>query len=171
MKTIPPSAPIMQLITPGVHLAVNDAVQRSHDRDPLDHHRRYGTKIDAKCHLCPTPEQELLEADRQRILNEQLDEQLPPGAVLAPWQRKLATEVLEAKSAELDAVVDEAVPSPALQAYLAEHELVPDQPEPEADADLARMTTKELRPLASAAGMKGARVAKKAEMIEFLTGN
>lgn len=155
MKTTPMTAPIMQLINMPCQEAITKAL---HDAAPLKFHKRWG--IGSECELCGTSE-----------LSQRIDETIDAmtdGLTLAPWQRKLATEVLAAKTEEMDAVVDEAAPSPALQAYLEEHELVPDQPEPEADDDLARKTTKELRPLAAAAGMKGARVAKKAEMVEFL---
>jgi hypothetical protein len=153
MTTIPLSAPVMQL----VYGPCQDAITRAiHDAAPLKFHKRHGIGDD--CPVCPSALSEEIEA--------KLDEILPEGAVLAPWQRKLALEVLEAKSEEMDAVVDQATPSPALQEYLDRHELVPDAVSlPPA---YSKMTAKDLRPLASAAGMKGARVAKKAEMVEFL---
>ncbi len=192
---IPNSAPIIQLLRPATDHAVMRAV---HDTGPLAWHKRWGVNPVA-CEFCPSELSEKIEADRQRILDEQLDEMLPPGTVIAPWQRKLATEVLAAKAEEMDAVVEEAVISPALAAYLDEHELVPDsKPEiiidevsdwvvvPRSKDDQAQdeqfvlvdsvavgsyseMTAKALRPLASAAGMKGARVASKADMIAFLS--
>lgn len=146
---IPNDAPIIQMLRPGTDEAVFRAI---HDSAPIRFHKRYGIGTD--CSLCPSEVQVAIEAKLEEFAADEL----------APWQRKLALEVLDAKSVELDAVVEEAAISPALQEYLDRHELAPDRPTPSYEG----MTAKELRPLASAAGMKGARVAKKSDMVEFL---
>lgn len=195
---IPNNAPIIQLLRPATDEAVMRAIHKS---SPIKWHKAYATSPEL-CPFCHDGEQTELSKKIEGDLVE-LD-----GLVMAPWQRKLALEMLAAKSDELDAVVEEAVISPALAAYLDEHELVPDskpeiiidevtdwvvvhrskedQAQPEqftlVDSEVihddgthtvvvgsyGEMTAKALRPLASAAGMKGARVASKADLVAYL---
>lgn len=186
---IPNDAPIIQLLRPSTDLAVTEALDKAHYQDPEAFHAARRIPVGERCHHCPSELSEELEA---RI------DALTEGYTLAPWQRRLISEIAKAQlDAEADTpelvVEDEFDPnatdaSPALQAYLAERELVADEPTyVAADVQLDRatdeqftlvdhnkamaygeLTAKELRPLASAAGMKGARVAKKADMVEFL---
>lgn len=147
MNTIALTAPIMQLVNGACQDAITTAL---HDAAPLKFHKRYG--IGADCQLCNSAVEETYDAIRSGHHHTPLGDQISKALVEAPA-------------------------SPALQAYLEEHELVPDAPAPYEERDqeiedritYQDMTAKELRTLASAAGMKGARVAKKAELVEYLT--
>ena len=98
-------APILRLVTPAVDHAVDVAL---HKADPDRFHRQHGTP----CELCPSE----LQQEIQRTI-----EELQSDAELAPWQRKLASEVLAAQMAP-----DNAPVSDALQTYLDDRSLVAD---------------------------------------------
>ena len=150
---------LVELLRP----ATDDAVTRYlHRTEFRAWHKRRGISPD-NCPACIDQRQQA-EADRYERTRLTVVDEVSP---LQPWQRKLANEVLEAKTAELDAVVAETETSPALKAYLEEHKLVPD-PRTVELSDYSMMTAKDLRPYAASSGMKGARTAKKAAMLEFL---
>jgi hypothetical protein len=156
---------LMQLINPPCQDAITRAL---HNANVIDFHKRHGIGTD--CPICPPTDPEL----QERI--EDTMEEISKGG----GDQQLATEM-----------------SPALKNHLEERELTPDPPTYEyAEADLskkptdenfaivdadtvdgmvevgsfAEKTVKQLRPLASAAGMQGARVAVKAELVAYLEG-
>jgi hypothetical protein len=139
-----PSTPaIMEMI----HRPCQEAIDKAlHDVNPPKWHKRLG---DYTCPLCPSSFEKRYEEIRA-YSDEELEE----------WQAKLAKDMLGT------------TPSPALAKFLDDNELLADELMPEVVEDRITyqdMTAKVLRPLASAAGMKGARVAKKDELVEFLT--
>jgi len=156
---------LMQLINPPVQDAITRAL---HNANVIGFHKRHG--IGVGCPICPPTDPEL----QERI--EETMEEISQGG----GDQRLAAEI------EM---------SPALKNHLEERELVPDPPTYEyvesdpatkptdenfviVDGDMidgmvvagsyAEKTVKQLRPLASAAGMKGARVANKAALVEYL---
>jgi len=110
-------APILRLVTPAVDHAVDVAM---HNADPERFHRQHGTP----CELCPEPETEL-----QKEIARKIDE-LMGDTEMAPWQRKLASEVLAAQMAP-----DSIEMSDALQTYLDDRSLMADPGEIEDDED------------------------------------
>ena len=111
---------LVELLRP----ATDDAVTRYlHRTEFRAWHKRRGVSPD-NCPACIDQRQQA-EAERYERTRLTVVDEVSP---LQPWQRKLANEVLEAKTAELDAVVAETETSPALKAYLEEHKLVPDPP-------------------------------------------
>ena len=94
------NAPILRLVTPAVDHAVDVAM---HNADPERFHRQHGTP----CELCPEPETEL-----QQEIMRKIDE-LMGDTEMAPWQRKLASEVLAVQMAP-----DDVEESDALQTVL-----------------------------------------------------
>ncbi len=101
-------APILRLVTPAVDHAVDVAM---HNVDPERFHRVHGTP----CELCPEPMTELQEEILRKM------EELSDVEKFAPWQRKLASEVLAAQMAP-----DNAPASEALRTYLDDRSLVAD---------------------------------------------
>jgi len=115
--TLPPTSPLLQLIEPGCTRAVVVAI---HDVDPSKFHReRLGPE--QQCEFCPT--------ELQQSIEDKIDE-LMGDTELAPWQRKLASEVLAAKLAPNEVPISE-----ALQTYLDDRSLVADPGEIDDDVD------------------------------------
>jgi len=106
--TLPPTSPLLQLIEPGCTRAVVVAI---HDVDPPRFHReRLAAGQD--CEFCPS--------ELQQEIERKIDE-LMGDTELAPWQRKLASEVLAVQMAP-----DNAPVSDALQTYLDDRSLMAD---------------------------------------------
>lgn len=146
-QRVPLTAPVMQYIYPAVQEAVTRALH---------------------------PEGDL---ELQKVIDESMERvraSTEPSPALANWldANDLVADEGPVPEDDADAALQEAIEKTAAEHAKFEERLNRKREElglaePEA-LSFEGMTAKELRPLASAAGMKGARTAKKADMIEHL---